>query len=318
MLKYLVPEILNSTRLDKALSQLLEHVSRNQIQKAIKSSCVQVNEVIISDPDVLVKENDVILFSFKEPEELKIAAANIELDIIYEDDDLIVINKAAGMTVHPGAGHYNDTLVNALLHHTKNLSDIGSSERPGIVHRLDKDTTGLMVVAKNNKAHMLLAHQIEQRQVVRKYKALVWGVINPLEGVIKNNIGRSRSDRQKMTILKYGGKEAVTIYKTLELFYKGSISMVECRLSTGRTHQIRVQLSHLKHSVVGDQTYGNNDRKVAHSTPELKAKLTDFKRQALHSWYLSFTHPTSNEIMEFSCDLPKDMKEIILSEVISA
>ncbi|KIJ88303.1 RluA family pseudouridine synthase [Rickettsia asembonensis] len=311
MLTYNVPNELNNIRLDKALSQLLENVSRNQIQKAIKDSQVLVNDVIISDPDVLVKENDVILFSFKEPEELKIAAANIALDIIYEDNDLIVINKAAGMTVHPGAGHYDDTLVNALLYHTKNLSDIGSAERPGIVHRLDKDTTGLMIVAKNNKAHMLLANQIEQRQVIRKYKALVWGVINPLEGVIKNNIGRSRVDRQKMTILKYGGKEAVTHYKTLELFHKGTISMVECKLSTGRTHQIRVQLSHLKHSVVGDQTYGNNDRKIAHSPPELKAKLTDFKRQALHSWYLSFTHPTSNEIMEFSCELPRDMEEII-------
>lgn len=311
MLKYYVPHELNNIRLDKALSQLLKNVSRNQIQKTIKSSYVQVNDAIISDPDVLVKENDVILFSFKEPQELKIAAANIELDIIYEDDDLIVINKAAGMTVHPGAGHYDDTLVNALLHHTKNLSDIGSSERPGIVHRLDKDTTGLMVVAKNNKAHMLLANQIEQRQVVRKYKALVWGVINPLEGVIKNNIGRSRSNRQKMTILKYGGKEAVTHYKTLELFYSNAISMVGCKLSTGRTHQIRVQLSHLKHSVVGDQIYGNNDRKVNHSPPELKAKLIDFKRQALHSWHLSFTHPTSNEVMEFSCELPQDMEGII-------
>ncbi|MGX6960301.1 MAG: RluA family pseudouridine synthase [Rickettsia endosymbiont of Pentastiridius leporinus] len=311
MLKYTVPIEFSGIRLDKALSQLLDNVSRNQIQKAIKDSQVLVNDVIISDPDLLVKENDVILFSFKEPEELKITATDIELDIIYEDDDLIVINKAAGMTVHPGAGHYDDTLVNALLHHTKNLSSVGSAERPGIVHRLDKDTTGLMVVAKNNKAHMLLANQIEQRQVVRKYKALVWGVINPVEGVIKNNIGRGRVDRQKMTILKYGGKEAVTHYKTLELFYGGVISMVECRLATGRTHQIRVQLSHLKHSVVGDQTYGNNDRKVNHSTPALKVKLADFKRQALHSWYLSFTHPTNNEIMEFSCDLPKDMEEII-------
>ena len=311
MFKYSVPHELNGMRLDKALSLLLKSVSRNQIQKAIKDSQVLVNDVIISNPDVSVKENDVILFSSKEPEALKIVAANIALDVMYEDNDLIVINKAAGMTVHPGAGHHYDTLVNALLHHTKNLSDIGSSERRGIVHRLDKDTTGLMVVAKNNKAHMSLANQIEQRQVIRKYKVLVWGVINPLKGVIKNNIGRSRVDRQKMTILKYGGKEAVTHYKTLALFYSGTISMLECKLSTGRTHQIRVQLSHLKHSVVGDQTYGNNDRKIAHSSPELKAKLIDFKRQALHSWYLSFTHPTSNEIMEFSCETPRDMEQII-------
>ncbi|AAU04288.1 RluA family pseudouridine synthase [Rickettsia typhi] len=311
MLTYHIPKELNNTRLDKALSSLLEKVSRNQVQKAIKNSCVQINDVIISDSDVLVKENDTILFSFKEPEELKITSANITLDIIYEDDDLIVINKAAGITVHPGAKHHDNTLVNALLHHTKNLSDIGSAERPGIVHRLDKETTGLMVVAKNNKAHMLLAKQIEQRQVIRKYKALVWGVINPLEGIINNNIGRNRNNRKKMTILKYGGKKAVTHYKTLELFYGGTLSMVECKLSTGRTHQIRVQLSNLKHSVVGDQTYGNNNRKIINSPPKLKAKLIDFKRQALHSWYLSFTHPTSNKIMEFSCAIPRDMQEII-------
>ncbi|ADE30422.1 RluA family pseudouridine synthase [Rickettsia prowazekii] len=311
MLTYNVPKELNNTRLDKALSLLLKKVSRNQVQKAIKNYCVQVNGVIISDSDVLVKENDTILFSFKEPEELKITAANITLDIIYEDDDLIVINKAAGMTVHPGIRHHDNTLVNALLHHTKYLSDIGSAERPGIVHRLDKDTTGLMVVAKNNKTHILLANQIKQRQVIRKYKALVWGVINPLEGIIKNNVGRNRNNRKKMTILKYGGKKAVTYYKTLELFYGGTLSMVECKLSTGRTHQIRVQLSNLKHSVVGDQTYGNNNRKIINSPPKLKAKLIAFKRQALHSWYLSFTHPTSNDIMAFSCELPRDMQEII-------
>nr|WP_253308202.1 RluA family pseudouridine synthase [Rickettsia endosymbiont of Ceutorhynchus assimilis] len=311
MIKYHVPPELSGSRLDKALSTLLNQVSRSQIQKAIKASCVQVNEVIISDSNVSVKENDVILFAFKEPEPVTMKALDLKLDIIYEDEDLIVINKAAGMTVHPGAGHYQDTLVNALLYHTRVLSDIGSPERPGIVHRLDKDTSGLMVVAKNNFAHMHLANQIEKRQVVRKYKTLVWGVINPLEGIVKNNIGRSRVDRQKMTILKYGGKVAITHYKTIELFFNGFISMVECKLSTGRTHQIRVQLSNLKHSIVGDQLYGNNDRKVNYSPPALQSKLLNFKRQALHSWYLSFTHPVSEEIVEFSSDLPQDMKEII-------
>jgi 23S rRNA pseudouridine1911/1915/1917 synthase len=160
---------------------------------------------------------------------------------------------------------------------------------------------------------MQLARQIENRQMVRKYKALVWGAINPLTGTIKNNIGRSRSDRQKMTILKYGGKEAITHYKTIELFFSGAISLVECKLSTGRTHQIRVQLSHLKHSVVGDQLYGHNERKINHSPSALQAKLIDFKRQALHSWYLSLTHPTLAEVMEFSSDLPDDMKTIIES-----
>lgn len=311
MEEYNVPNNLDGFRLDKALVSLISKTSRSQVQKSINDFQVQVNGLIISDSNFKVKENDLISVFFKAPDPLTIQEADIKLDIFYEDEDLMVINKAAGMTVHPGSGNHQDTLVNALLHHAKSLSSIGGLERPGIVHRLDKDTSGLMVVAKNNFAHVHLAKQIENRNLVRKYKALVWGIINPQEGVIRNNIGRDRIIRQKMTILKFGGKEAVTHYKTEEIFFDGIISMVKCRLTTGRTHQIRVQLSHLKHSVVGDQTYGKNSKKVSYNFSIVPQKLMDFKRQALHSWYISFSHPVSDKLLEFESPLPQDIVEII-------
>ncbi|MCC8483639.1 MAG: RluA family pseudouridine synthase [Rickettsia endosymbiont of Labidopullus appendiculatus] len=311
MEEYNIPKNLDGFRLDKALVSLISKTSRSQVQKMICDSQVQVNSLIISDSNFKVKENDIISVFFKDPDPLTMQEADIKLDIFYEDEDLIVINKAAGMTVHPGSGNHQDTLVNALLHHAKSLSSIGGLERPGIVHRLDKDTSGLMVVAKNNFAHVHLASQIESRNLVRKYKALVWGIINPQEGVIRNNIGRDRIIRQKMTVLKFGGKEAITHYKTEKIFFNGIISMVECRLATGRTHQIRVQLSHLKHSVVGDQTYGKNSRKVSCNFSIIPQKLMDFKRQALHSWYISFSHPVSGKLLEFESPLPPDITEII-------
>ncbi|KAJ6645017.1 Bifunctional methyltransferase, partial [Pseudolycoriella hygida] len=284
---YILPQRLSGFRLDKALVHLINKTSRSQIQKIINDLQVKVNDLIISYSDFKVKENDVITVELKKTAALTMQEADIKLDIFYEDEDLIVINKAAGMAVHPGNGNHQDTLVNALLHYTRSLSSIGGWERPGIVHRLDKDTTGLMVIAKNNFAHVHLADQIQSRKLIRKYKALIWGVINPLHGIIKNNIGRSRTDRQKMTILKFGGKEAITHYSTEEIFFNGLVSMVECKLATGRTHQIRVQLSHLRHSIVGDQIYGNNSRKINYSPPIIQKKLVDFKRQALHSWYIT-------------------------------
>ncbi|WP_250311710.1 RluA family pseudouridine synthase [Rickettsia endosymbiont of Oedothorax gibbosus] len=311
MKEYNIPQNLDGFRLDKVVLTLIDKTSRSQVQKMISDFQVQVNGLIISDSNFKVKENDIISVFFKSPDPLTMQEADIKLDIFYEDEDLIVINKAAGMTVHPGSGNHQDTLVNALLHHAKSLSSIGGLERPGIVHRLDKDTSGLMVVAKNNFAHVHLASQIESRNLVRKYKALVWGIINPQEGVISNNIGRDRILRQKMTVLKFGGKEAITHYKTEKIFFNGIISMVECRLATGRTHQIRVQLSHLKHSVVGDQTYGKNSRKVNCNFSIVPQKLMDFKRQALHSWYISFSQPVSGKLLEFESPLPSDITEII-------
>lgn len=306
-----LPKSLDNLRLDKALCLLINEISRSVIQKTIKDGYVKVNQVIISDPNTKVKENDIIILRLQDPKLPEMQAANIKLDIIFEDDDLMVINKPAGLTVHPGAGNHNDTLVNALLYYSNSLSDIGGTIRPGIVHRLDKDTSGLMVVAKNNIAHARLANQIEKRHLVRKYKAMVWGVLNPPSGMIQTNIGRSINDRKKMTVLKFSGKNAITYYNTEHVFLSNLISLVECKLETGKTHQIRVHLSHKGHSIVGDQTYGHNSRKINNVPMELQSKLAQFKRQALHSWYISFNHPITAMPMEFKADLPADIKELI-------
>ncbi len=301
--KYSIPEHLNGLRLDKALSNLCTQISRSQIQKAIKKENLTLNGKIISNLSTKVKENDEVEFIIIEEIPETIPQTNIPLDIVFEDDDLIVVNKNANMTVHPGAGNYNDTLVNALLYHTNHLSDIGGEIRPGIVHRLDKNTSGLMVVAKNNQAHTNLAQQIETRNLVRRYKALIWGVMKPTEGVINLPMNRSRLDRKKMSVVKTGGKIAITHYKTLEVLRGGLFSIVECKLETGRTHQIRVHLSHSGHSIVGDQTYGNNSRKIHGCPDSIKGNLRSMGHQVLHSFYISFLHPKSEKRLEFCRDI---------------
>lgn len=310
--KYIIPGHLSGQRLDKALSLLCHESTRSQIQKAIKNNQTVLNNKIISNLSSRVKENDVVEINITEEIPENIEPVNIPLDIVYEDSDLIVINKNSNMTVHPGAGNHNDTLVNALLYHSKNLSDIGGEIRPGIVHRLDKTTSGLMVVAKNNQSHVDLAAQIESRNLVRMYKALVWGMVKQTEGSIDIPIGRSNSDRKKMTTLKNGGgKPAVTHYKVVEIIHGGLFSLVECKLETGRTHQIRVHMSHIGHSIVGDQTYGNNSRKI-HGCPEnLKEELLEIDHQALHSFYISFDHPVTKKRMEFVQELPKDYQHLV-------
>jgi 23S rRNA pseudouridine1911/1915/1917 synthase len=309
---FVIPETLSKLRIDKALAELCHGASRSQIQKAIKNNKLALNGSIISNLSCLVKENDQIDFTLEEQKPRQVEPMNIKLDIVYEDDDLIVINKAVGMTSHPGAGSKNDTLVNALLFHTDSLSDIGGEIRRGIVHRLDKETSGLMVVAKNNETHIALAEQITTRELVRRYKALVWGMMRPPSGVIDVAIGRSTLDRKKMATFKNGGKRAITNYKTTEFLRNGLFSLVECKLETGRTHQIRVHLSHIGHSIVGDQTYGNNKRKISSSPEVLQDKLLSFNHQALHSFYISFTHPRSGEILEFEKEPPVDYNELIL------
>ena len=309
--KYDIPENLSGQRVDKALTELCSEFSRSQIQKAIKNDKLKLNDRIISNLSTRVKHNDQAEIIIEEEVQENILPKNIPLDIIYEDDDLIVINKNAYMTVHPGAGNYTDTLVNALLYHSNNLSDVGGDIRPGIVHRLDKTTSGLMVVAKNNKTHVHLAAQIESRELLRQYRALAWGMLKPPEGVINIPVGRSAVDRTRMTTLRSGGKNAITHYKTIEILHGGLFSLVECKLETGRTHQIRVHLSHTGHSIVGDQTYGNNSRKI-HGCPEyLKEALSKLDHQALHSFYISFVHPTSGKRLEFKQDIPPEYSSLI-------
>jgi 23S rRNA pseudouridine1911/1915/1917 synthase len=308
---FIIPEKLVNYRLDKALSEL-SSFSRSKLKGMIELGHVRINDIVITDATFKVQFEQIIHINLPQPKATDMLPLELDLDIIYEDEHLLVINKPAGLTVHPGAGNHNDTLANALIHHFgESLSDVGGIERPGIVHRLDKDTTGLMVVAKNNIAHADLAKQITLRTLKRIYNCLVWGIPNPLERTIVTQIGRSRADRTKMTVLHLGGKEAVTHYRVDEVLASGQISLVECRLQTGRTHQIRVHMSHISHSVVGDQLYGHNQRKILkYFSGEQKQALEDFKRQALHSAYIAFIHPINKQALEFSVPLPDDMQNL--------
>lgn len=307
---YIIPPHLNKQRIDKALTDLSQ-LSRNQIQKAIQDNRILLNEKAINSASIKLSEGDAVQVEIIEEAPDDIVAKKIDFEIVFEDNDLLVINKPVGLTVHPGAGNQQDTLVNGLLYYTQNLSDINGEMRPGIVHRLDKDTSGLMVVAKNNFAHQSLADQLQQRDLQRRYKALIWGVLKPLSGTIDLPIDRSKNDRLKMTTVRSGGKPAVTHYNTTEILCGGLFSLLECKLETGRTHQIRVHLSHSKHSIVGDQTYGNNSRKLQAVPQEIFEELSSFQRQALHSYYLSFYHPVTEKYMEFESEIANDFAKIL-------
>lgn len=314
---FIIDNNFSNQRIDKVLAALLKenNISRSIIQKAILNNQTFINDVIVNDTKLHTKENDSIKITINIPK-ISLEPYAISLPIIYEDDDLIIINKPSGLTVHPGAGNYQDTLVNALINHTNDLSDLNGDFRLGIVHRLDKDTSGLMIVAKNNLAHNSISNQIQMRTLIRKYKALVWDVFKPLSGIINHNITRSNQNRTKMTVVQVGGREAITHYNTEKILLNGNISLIECTLKTGRTHQIRVHCTHLRHSIVGDQVYGNNSRKIqainsSFNDSYLADMLNNLKRQALHSWYLKLIHPRTNEVMEFTSNLPQDIQDIV-------
>lgn len=311
--RYIIYKSISGQRLDKAISLLCLGITRTRIQKAIKNNQVKLNNAIISNLSLRVKENDVIEINIIENIIVNnLKPVNIPLDIVYEDLDLMVISKSANITVHPGAGTQNDTLVNALLYHSKNLSDIGDEIRPGIVHRLDKNTSGLMVVAKNNKAHLSLTRQIRLRGLIRKYKAIVWGMIKQSHGTINASIARSSINRKIMSAFNNGlGKSAITYYKVINIMHGGLLSFVECKLDTGRTHQIRVHMEYIGHSIVGDQVYGNNARKINRCPEKLKIELLKIKHQALHSFFISFNHPVTHKRMEFVQDPPSFYNNIL-------
>ena len=304
------------SRIDKLASKITT-ISRSRIQKLIKNRQIKIDNKIIDDPSFIVNLAEILEINqedIKEYEEShNIIPKKIDFEILFEDEYLAVINKPAGLTVHSGAGNYQDTLVNGLVYHFKNsLSDIGDSIRPGIIHRLDKDTSGLMIIAKNNFAHEILAKQIENRSAKRVYLAVIWGFLKETEGKISKNIARSNSDRKKMTIVQTGGKSATTYYKTMEVFKRGLCSLVECTLETGRTHQIRVHMSKSGHSIIGDNVYGNNTRKVnSVLDSSLQEQLKRMNRQALHAYKISFSHPLNGELMSFSVEPPNDMNNLI-------
>ncbi len=288
----------------------MQDVTRSRIQQLVKTDCITLNRKTITDCSHRVKHGDEIEVTLPPPEPSELMAKPLPLDILFEDDAMLVINKQAGMTVHPGAGNHQDTLVNALLSHCEgNLSGIGGVSRPGIVHRLDKETSGLMVVAKTDKAHQSLSHQISKRILKRVYYAIVWGVPVPRQGKIEANIARSTKNRKKMAIFKTGGREAITHYEVIESLHDGIASLVECRLETGRTHQIRVHMTHKGHSLLGDPSYGSANTKTLRSLePDVRECITNFTRQALHSHHIGFFHPVTEEWMEFDAPMPEDMR----------
>lgn len=283
------------TRADVFLAAKLG-VSRSNMQKLLEDGRVKRGEKIIK-ANYKVRAGEMFVVDIPEPEPIEAVPENIPLDIIYEDDDVVVLNKARGMVVHPAPGNYTGTLVNALLYHCSNLSGINSAIRPGIVHRLDKDTSGIMIVAKNDAAHISLSQQIQSKTAVRTYLAVVRGNIKTDSGTIKTQIARDKTDRKKMAVVKEGGRDAITDYEVLERF--GKYTLVRCKLRTGRTHQIRVHMEYLGYPLVGD--------------PKYSPMKTPFgiKGQALHSHTLEFTHPRTGERMKFEAPLPEDMHKII-------
>ena len=303
-------------RVDKFLFNRLEGSSRNKIQQAAADGFIRVNDITVKS-NYKVKPFDIVSVMFTNPpREVELIPQNIPLNIVYEDDDIIVINKDAGMVVHPGYGNYDGTLVNALSFHFKNLpSNNGDSTRPGLVHRIDKNTTGLMVIAKNENAMNSLSKQFFERTIDRRYNALVWGDFEDDEGSIEGNIGRSLKNRKVMTVFPDGdfGKVAKTHYKVIENF--GYISLVECKLETGRTHQIRVHFQYIKHPLFNDFEYGGD--KILKGTTFTKYKQfveNCFKmipRQSLHAKSLGFTHPKTKKWMSFESELPYDMQSVI-------
>ena len=287
----LIAEI-NDERIDSFLAKAL-NISRSKASKLIENN-VLVNSKKVKN-SYLVKENDKITVTDYIEEEIKAIPEKIDLDIVYEDDDVIVVNKENGMVVHPAIGNTSHTLVNGLLYHSKNLSTKNGEFRPGIVHRIDAYTTGLLMIAKNDKAHEILSKQLSEKTVHRKYIALVWGVIKNDTGTIDAPIGRDSLDRKKMAVVS-GGKDAITHFKVLKR-YK-TATLIELQLETGRTHQIRVHMNYIGYPVVNDPVYG-------------KRKLIDNTGQCLHAKELGFIHPTLNKYMEFSCDLPSCFTNIL-------
>jgi len=304
-------------RLDKFLQIQLKDISRSKLQKLINSGCVKINNEVVKESSKKIRINDEIEIIFPLPKESNIKPHKMPLDILYEDSDIIVLNKFSGIVVHPGAGNYQGTLVNALLFHCKNnLSGIGGKLRPGIVHRIDKDTSGTIVVAKNDLAHVNLSKQFTEHTIDRTYEALIWGSIRPPSGKINEKISRSIKNRQLMSVKKNKGKNAITNYKTIKIFRNTNlpkISLIECKLETGRTHQIRVHMNFKGNPILGDKSYGKKKTKFKDINKDVELNIKNFGRQALHAKSLGFLHPRTNKKLYFESDKPKDFDELIKS-----
>ncbi len=305
-------------RVDIVVAHFAQDISRSRCQDLIKQNALTIDGATISEPKYRVKQDQQICLNLPKPIDAVPEAQKISLDILFEDDALIVINKPADMVVHPAAGNEDGTLVNALLYHCgDSLSGIGGVKRPGIVHRLDKDTTGVMVVAKTEQAHNHLAAQFADHgrtgPLEREYLALVWGEPRPAKGTVKTQIGRDPKNRIKQAVLKTGGRNAITHFQLDHTFggHKWTVSRVKCRLETGRTHQIRVHMTHIGHPLLGDTNYGAGmESKMRNLPMPAQQALKALGRQALHAALLGFEHPISGEKMTFTAPLPDDMQEL--------
>lgn len=299
-------------RLDKALASILPRLSRARLQRLIAEGQVVSGGKPLTDPARKVHSGDAITVTLPYPRPAEPEPENIALTVAHEDEHLIVIDKPAGMTVHPAPGQEIGTLVNALLHHCAgSLSGIGGVARPGIVHRIDKDTSGLLVVAKTDQAHVGLARQFENHSIERRYQAVVWGVPGEPSGTVRGNIGRNPNNRKKMAVIAKGGKSALTHWTLLQAFGK-TAALVECKLETGRTHQIRVHMTHIGHPLIGDPVYGGGGRSLKKSLPpEVREAISGFSRQALHAKTLGFHHPQTNEHIKLNSVLPGDINKLI-------
>ncbi len=305
----------NNLRVDLFINKREEVISRTRIKNLILKEKLKLNDKTINSPSKKVSTGDKVVLQIPEPTETSLKPYDFKLEIVHEDKDLLVINKPAGIIMHPGAGNYDQTIVNALMHYNKDaLSTIGDELRPGIVHRIDKDTSGLIVIAKNNEVHENLSLQFSKHTIIRVYQLLIWGKLRPSSGKIDTFITRSSKNRQMMEVSNSKGKRAITNYKTLEIFENDktpTLSLVECKLETGRTHQIRVHMTHMGNSIMGDGKYKKKYKKLKNIDTNLENLIYKLDRQFLHAKTLGFIHPRTDEEMTFSSILPQDLENIL-------
>ena len=314
IIKLIVDDSEKEIRIDLFLSNKKKELSRTRVKNLILKEKLKINNSLVKDPSKKISAGDNITFEIPEPKKASLKPYEYKLDIVHEDSDLIVINKNAGISMHPSVGNYDNTIVNALMNYNKKLSSIGDELRPGIVHRIDKDTSGLIVIAKNNISHENLSNQFSKHSITRVYQALIWGKLRPQNGKIETFITRSTKNRQIMEVGISKGKKAITNYKTLEIFENDKVptlSLVECKLETGRTHQIRVHMSYKGNNILGDKKYKKRFKIFKNIDTEIEGYILKLDRQFLHAHVLGFDHPKTGERLEFSSNLPSNLNNIL-------
>ena len=315
IINLIVKDYENGQRVDQFISSNKKEISRTRIKNLIINKKLKINNETINNPAKKINTDDSIEIEIPKAKKVSLKPYNLKLDIVYEDENLLVINKPSKISMHPGAGEYDKTLVNALIYYdSKNLSNIGDEVRPGIVHRIDKDTSGLVVIAKNNSTHENLSKQFKEHSINRIYQALIWGKLRPQSGTIKTLITRSSKNRQLMEVGISKGKMAITNYKTLEIFENKktpTFSFVECKLETGRTHQIRVHMSYKGNNILGDKKYKKKFKKFKNIDSDLEQSILNLDRQFLHAKTIGFTHPITGKKLEFTSNLPQDLNIVL-------